>query len=185
MDRRQQDQLYEEASRVCGPFLRRLARSYESDSDRRLDLLQDIHVELWRSMARFDHRCSLRTWGFRVANNVGVSHLIQRRRNTERLVSLETLDTSFTSVDGCAQSDIALSAAKLIELIQQLKPVDRQIMVLYLEGESGRTDRRDYEFLCVEHLYQSASYKTAVEPPIYGRSWSCNTGMKTDNFPLI
>jgi RNA polymerase sigma-70 factor (ECF subfamily) len=137
VDRRQQDQLYEEASRVCGPFLRRLARSYESDSDRRLDLLQDIHVELWRSMARFDHRCSLRTWGFRVANNVGVSHLIQRRRNTERLVSLETLDTSFTSVDGCAQSDIALSAAKLIELIQQLKPVDRQIMVLYLEGESA------------------------------------------------
>jgi RNA polymerase sigma-70 factor (ECF subfamily) len=25
----------------------------------------------------------------------------------------------------------------LIELIQQLKPVDRQIMVLYLEGESA------------------------------------------------
>jgi RNA polymerase sigma-70 factor, ECF subfamily len=137
VDRRRQDELYEEANRLCGPFLRRLARSYEADPDRRLDLLQDIHVELWRSMALFDRRCSLRTWVFRVANNVGASHVIRRRRAAERLVALETLEQEVAPVDGRAQADSALSAAKLIELIQQLKPIDRQIMLLYLEGESA------------------------------------------------
>ena len=137
MDRQQQDQLYEEAAALCGPFLRRLARSYEADPDRRLDLLQDIHIELWRSMALFDRRCSLRTWVFRVANNVGVSHLVRRRRATERLVALETLELEAAPVDGRAQADSVLMAGKLLDLIQQLKPHDRQILLLYLEGESA------------------------------------------------
>jgi N-acetylneuraminic acid mutarotase len=34
------------------------------------DLLQEIHFQLWRSFAHFDHRCSLRTWVYRVAHNV-------------------------------------------------------------------------------------------------------------------
>ena len=135
MDRRQQDQLYEEANRIYGALLRRLAWGYEGDPGQRPDLLQEIHVELWRSLALFDHRCSLRTWVFRVANNVGASHVIRRRRAADRLVALETLDVQVASVDGGAQADSAVSAAKLLELIHQLKPLDRQIMVLYLEGE--------------------------------------------------
>lgn len=136
-DRRQQDELYEEVNRLYGRLLRGLARGYEADPDRRSDLLQEIHVELWRSMALFDHRCSLRTWVYRVAHNVGASHVIRRRRVAERLIALETLDTEVVSVDGRAQADSALSAAKLLELIHQLKPLDRQIMLLYLEGETA------------------------------------------------
>ena len=41
------------------------------------------------------------------------------------------------SVDGAAQADSAVSAAKLLEFIHQLKPLDRQIMLLYLEGEAA------------------------------------------------
>jgi RNA polymerase sigma-70 factor (ECF subfamily) len=135
LDRRQQDELYEEANRLYGLSLRRLAWGYEADPGHRPDLLQEMHVELWRSMALFDHRCSLRTWVSRVAHNVGASHVIRRRRAAERLVALETLDTDVASVDGRARADSALSAARLLELIHQLKPLDRQIMLLYLEGE--------------------------------------------------
>jgi RNA polymerase sigma-70 factor, ECF subfamily len=137
LDRREQDKIYEEANKLYGPLLRRLAWGYEADPDHRRDLLQEMHVELWRSMALFDQRCSLRTWVFRVANNVGASHVIRRRRVAERLVALETLDIEAASVDGRAQADSALSAAKLLEFIHQLKPLDRQIMLLYLEGEAA------------------------------------------------
>ncbi len=137
MDRRQQDALYEEANSLCGRLLWRLARAYEADPDRRSDLLQEIHVELWRSMALFDHRCSLRTWVYRVSHNVGASHVIRRRRAAERLVPLETLDAQLASVDGRAQADSSLSATKLLDLVHQLKPLDRQIILLYLEGEGA------------------------------------------------
>ena len=137
LDRRQQDALYEEANSLCRPLLWRLARAYEADPDRRSDLLQEIHVELWRSMASFDHRCSLRTWVYRVVHNVGASHVIRQRRAAERLVALETLDAQIASVDGCALADSSLSATKLLDLVHQLKPLDRQIILLYLEGEGA------------------------------------------------
>lgn len=136
MDRREQDALYKQASSLCGRLLLRLAAAYEADPDRRRDLLQEIHVELWRSVAVFDHRCSLRTWVYRVAHNVGASHVVRSRRATERLVALETLDGT-ALVDGAAQADASLTATKLLELVHRLKPLDRQIILLYLEGETA------------------------------------------------
>lgn len=137
MDRRQQDELYEEASRLHGALLRRLTGGYEADLDLRPDLLQEMHIELWRSMALFNHHCSLRTWVARVANNVGASHVIRRRRAAERLVALEDLDTEIGSIDGATQANSAVYAARLLALIHQLKAADRQVILLYLEGEAA------------------------------------------------
>lgn len=137
MDRHEQDRLYEEASRLHGALLRRLTCGFEADPNLRPDLLQEMHVELWRSMALFNHRCSLRTWVTRVANNVGASHVIRRRRVAERLVALEDLDTEIASIHDSTQADSAISAAKLLALIHQLKAIDRQIMLLYLEGDAA------------------------------------------------
>jgi hypothetical protein len=67
------DELYETAVREFGRALDRLAAGYEADPERRHDLRQDIHLQLWRSFAVFDGRCSLKTWTFRVAHNTAVS----------------------------------------------------------------------------------------------------------------
>ena len=52
---------YAEVARRFGAALERLAGGYERDPDARRDLLQEIHVALWRSLARYDGRCSVRT----------------------------------------------------------------------------------------------------------------------------
>jgi RNA polymerase sigma-70 factor (ECF subfamily) len=62
---------------------------------------------------------------------------MRRRRAAKHLVAVETLNAELASIDGGAQADMAISAAKLLQLIHQLKAVDRQIMLLYLEGESA------------------------------------------------
>jgi RNA polymerase sigma-70 factor (ECF subfamily) len=64
------EDLYEEAVSTHGPALDRLARAYEADPETRRDLLQEIHLALWRSLDSFQSRCSLRTWIYRVAHNV-------------------------------------------------------------------------------------------------------------------
>jgi len=74
---------------LFGAALERLARAYQPDADSRLDLLQEIHVALWRSFASFDGRCSLRTWVYRVAHNVATSQVTRRRRNAPTLVGLD------------------------------------------------------------------------------------------------
>src|ERR1700745_3448565 len=88
-----QDELYSDAAQTYGAALERLARAYEADPDLRRDLLQDIHVALWRSFDGFDGRCSIRTWMYRVAHNVAASHVLrQRRTRSEALVGLEELE---------------------------------------------------------------------------------------------
>jgi RNA polymerase sigma-70 factor (ECF subfamily) len=87
-----QDELYEEASAAFGGALERLARAYEAETDKRRDLLQEIHIALWRSFEKFDGRCSLRTWVYRVAHNVAVSLVTRRRKNRGAFVSLDEID---------------------------------------------------------------------------------------------
>jgi RNA polymerase sigma-70 factor, ECF subfamily len=88
-----QDDLYERAAAEYGAALGRLARGYEAEPEKRRELLQVIHIALWRSFEGFEARCSLRTWVYRVAHNTAASWVIQQRRERpEILVGLEELD---------------------------------------------------------------------------------------------
>jgi RNA polymerase sigma-70 factor (ECF subfamily) len=48
--------MYAEASTLHGAAIQRLARGYEADPDKQKDLLQEIHMELWKSLGSFDGR---------------------------------------------------------------------------------------------------------------------------------
>ena len=74
---------YREAAEEFGPALVRLARVYEADPEKRRDLVQEIHLALWRSFSAFDRRCSLRTWVYRVAHNAAISYVIRQKRAKE------------------------------------------------------------------------------------------------------
>lgn len=124
-----QDQLYRDAAARFGPALQRLARATEADADRRRDLLQDIHVALWRSLAGFDGRCALSTWVYRVAHNVAADYVAKEKRHRAPLASLDEIQD--LPADGAPQDTSAL--ARLIALIRRLNMPDRQILLLYLE----------------------------------------------------
>jgi RNA polymerase sigma-70 factor (ECF subfamily) len=129
-----QDKLYLQASQDYGPALDRLAAAYEADADRRRDLSQDIQFQLWRSLQRYDGRCSLRTWVYRVAHNVAASHVMRERRRFSALVSLEDIEVLPIIDDGPSAAEHQVNLERLMALIQRLKPLDRQIIVSYLEG---------------------------------------------------
>lgn len=130
-----QDALYEEAVQVYAAALERLARAYEADTDLQRDLLQEIHVALWRSFGAFDGRCSMRTWIYRVAHNVGASHVLrQQRTRAQTLVALEELDNLPDANSGPDAADRSHALDRLLALIQRLKPLDRHVILSYLEG---------------------------------------------------
>ena len=127
-----QDGLFEEAVNTFGAALERLGHAYEADPDAVRDLLQEIHIALWRSFAYFDGRCGLRTWVYRVAHNVAASHVDRKVRARKReFVSLEEIDTR---ADDGPDLDRQHALTRLYALIQELKPLDRQVMLAYLEG---------------------------------------------------
>ena len=130
-----QDQQYEAAVAAFGPALARLARGYEADPAERRDLLQDIHVALWRSLKNFDGRCSLRSWVYRVAHNTAATHVLKgMRRRAAGFASLDEIAEA-PAPDNPEQAVGEQQAlARLLALIRALRPPDAQVMLLYLEG---------------------------------------------------
>lgn len=136
MDTSKQDRLYEQAAAEYRGAVARLARAYEADADKRAELRQEIHIALWRSLAVFDGRCSLRTWVYRVAHNAAATHVIKSKRaKANGFVSLDELAVEPASLS--TDSDRELALERLAALIRRLKPVDRLVISLYLEGEDG------------------------------------------------
>jgi RNA polymerase sigma-70 factor (ECF subfamily) len=131
-----QDALYERVNAEFGSVLARLARSYEANPAQQQDLLQEVHIALWRSLPAFAGRCSLRTWVYRVAHNAAATYVQRRRRRTRDLVDLEDIEIPSDSPDVDVAVDDARMLSRLHALVQRLKPLDRQVFVLYLEGLS-------------------------------------------------
>jgi RNA polymerase sigma factor (sigma-70 family) len=128
-----QDARYLDAAATYGAAMQRLARASEANAERRRDLLQDMHVALWRSLAAFDGRCSMRTWVYRVSHNVAASHIDRERRGRVGAAPIEDIehlpDLRSLSAD-VEQSD---AIEKLNALIRKLPAADRQVLTLYLE----------------------------------------------------
>jgi RNA polymerase sigma-70 factor (ECF subfamily) len=91
--------LYDRAVAEYGQALKRLVQVYEASPDRRPDVLQELHIALWQSLSRFDGRCALGTWVYRVAHNTATSLCLRRRRTAPVLVSIEDLDIAGVEID--------------------------------------------------------------------------------------
>ena len=135
------DELYIEAAGTFGPALQRLVRVYEADADRARDLLQEIHIALWRSFATFDELCSLRTWVYRVAHSAAASHVMKQMRiKAHGLVSLEEMDVELESAASTErQVSDGIALERMMKIIHRLQPLDRQVMLLYLEDVDAAT----------------------------------------------
>lgn len=129
------DETYKGAAATYGAALGRLAYAYEAEPEKRGDLLQEIHIAIWKSLGRFNGSCSLRTWVFRIAHNVAASHVLrERRRNRVSMVGLEELEAAAGAPDGLQAVAEHQALARLTDLIRQLIPIDRQVILSYLEG---------------------------------------------------
>ncbi|MBU1254071.1 MAG: sigma-70 family RNA polymerase sigma factor [Alphaproteobacteria bacterium] len=129
--------LYAEAGRQFAPTVARLARAFERDAERARDLEQDIHCEIWRSLERFDGRCSLKTWVFRVAHNVAAEHVARALRQPAR-IAIDQIDEFLVQHGAEAQVADSHALDRVAELIRRLPALDAQLILLWLEGETGQ-----------------------------------------------
>ena len=128
-----QDASYRDAIARYGSDIARFTAGYERDAAKRQELLQDVHVALWQSFAGFQGQCSLRTWVYRVAHNVGVTHVQRSMKRAERsYVGLEEAE-ALAGEDGVAQTERRMDLERLFAPIHRLAPIDREVMLLYLE----------------------------------------------------
>jgi RNA polymerase sigma-70 factor (ECF subfamily) len=114
--------------------MQRLAYATEANPERRRDLLQDMHVALWRSFASYDERCAVRTWVYRIAHNVAATHVGKERRLHRGAVTLDEIEHLPDPRNISAEFEASEAIARLHAIIRKLGQPDRQIITLYLEG---------------------------------------------------
>ncbi len=112
----------------------KISNSYCANRDDRDDLAQEIIVQLWRSFGTFDERLQFSTWMYRVALNVAISFSRSESASAQRVVSagerlLETSDETRHEPE-----DLIL----LNQFIQKLDPLNKALILLYLEGYDYR-----------------------------------------------
>lgn len=107
----------------------KIAGSYARGLEDRRDLQQEIATQLWRAFDRYDERLGkFSTWMYRIALNVAISHL-RRARMFEPLAD----DLVAPAVD---RADLDDRADALYACIQAFAPLERALILLYLEDRS-------------------------------------------------
>ena len=90
------------------------------------DLFQEVLVKLWESYGKFRGDCTVRSWVYRVSMNTCISYKRKKRLRTLPLeISPEIIDGDSTG---------SLQSRQLHKRISGLEPVDRAIVLLWLEN---------------------------------------------------
>lgn len=107
----------------------KVAAVYARGEEDRRDLGQEIALQLWRSFGSYDAVRPFSTWMYRVALNVGLSHA-RRERERPQPLDAALIDTlaGGTPID---EPDERLTM--LARAIESLEPLDRALMLLYLD----------------------------------------------------
>ncbi|MEB2775050.1 sigma-70 family RNA polymerase sigma factor [Algoriphagus sp. D3-2-R+10] len=110
-----------------------LCRLYANSQEEMKDYRQDVLLALWKSFPQFNQESKISTWMYRVALNTLIS--IQRKKKL--FVVAEPFSESFdwkNIQDIGADDDLMV----LQQAIGLLKPTDKAVVILYLEGYDNK-----------------------------------------------
>ena len=100
---------------------------FSKDSDEVNDLFQEVLINLWRGFPTFKGESKVETWIWRVSFNTCISQ--ERKKKRTANIPLEIGIDLFHDKD-----EDTRQIQMLYQRIHQLKPFDRAIVLLWLEG---------------------------------------------------
>lgn len=114
----------------------KVANSYCKNIEDRKDLVQEVIIQLWRSFDNYDDKFKYSTWIYRISLNVAIS--FYRKENTRRRISNPLTEGIIDFTDNNITEDKETDLGVLQQVILQLKPLDKALILLYLEEKSHK-----------------------------------------------
>ncbi len=118
-------------------ILYKIGRSYTTEDADFKDLYQEMLIQLWKSLDKFQGNSKVSTWMYRVALNTALSY----KRNQKRKKRADTLDHIGEKIacGGAAGIEAMNQKEQKIELLYKcinlLKKEERAIILLHLDGK--------------------------------------------------
>ena len=123
------EQEFEQLVRTYKATIYAVCYLFSKDQDEVADLFQECLINLWKSWLGYEGRSDVKTWVYRVSLNVCVS--LDRKRKRHSTIPL-TMDINPYEEDNQNSRQMEL----LRQRINQLPPIDRAIVLLWLENMS-------------------------------------------------
>ncbi len=122
-----------------GSSVMKVARAYTLTSEECQDLAQEILLQAWLSLPKFEQKSSAATWFYRVALNTGMNWKKKdkpRRSRQKPLLEIQAVVTE--TEDSVAQAQQRDTVEQLYKAIHQLPITDTALVLLYLDELSYR-----------------------------------------------
>ena len=112
----------------------KICNSYCKNRYDRDDLAQEITYQLWKSYNHFNDSVKFSTWMYRVALNVAIT-FYRKTKTGEGIIQLAEPDAE---IEDSKEDNIDLekNINSLQQFINELKELDKALMILYLEEKS-------------------------------------------------
>ncbi len=114
-------------------ILYKVARAYCPLEEERQDLIQEMMIQIWQALPRYNAQYKSSTWIYRIALNVAISHY---RKTTTQQRRQQALDANALQGPEADSNEKEQQFRLLEQFISELKELDRALMVLYLEDRS-------------------------------------------------
>jgi RNA polymerase sigma-70 factor (ECF subfamily) len=122
-----------------GGAILKVARAYTLTTEDCQDLVQEILLQAWQSLPRFQGRASPSTWLYRVALNTALGwHRKEHRRQVRQQPILEVEELPVAGLDSAQQAVQREVVERLYAAIRQLPKTEAALVLLYLDDMSYR-----------------------------------------------
>lgn len=126
----------------------KVVNTYAYDPEDRADLAQEIAMQGWRAYPCFDPQRKFSTWLYRIALNVAISHVRRTVRHRKHATvvddgdSVPGINATEAQPPELAVDGLDFETEQRIRILQrfirQLEPLDRALLLLYMEENSYR-----------------------------------------------
>jgi RNA polymerase sigma-70 factor (ECF subfamily) len=117
----------------------RVARAYTLTNEECQDLAQEILLQAWRSLPKFEGKANAATWFYRVALNTAMNwHRKDGRRRSRQQPLLEVQALATAGPSSAEQVQQRDTVEQLYKAIHQLPKTDAALVLLYLDELSYR-----------------------------------------------
>ncbi len=122
-----------------GSSVMKVARAYTLTSEECQDLAQEILLQAWQSLSKFEGKASAATWFYRVALHTAMNwHRKDKPRRASQQPSLEVQTLASDGADSAELVQHRETVEQLYEAIHQLRKTDAALVLLYLDELSYR-----------------------------------------------
>jgi RNA polymerase sigma factor (sigma-70 family) len=124
------DQFIREINQNLG-IAHKVCNVYFFASEEREDVLQEMMYQLWRSYPGFQQHAKFSTWMYRVCLNTALTYLRKNKRKRS-----ETIASEHYQIPDHGKRGTDENIEMLYEAISLLSPINKAIILLYLEDMS-------------------------------------------------